>query len=328
MAASTPKSAQDYVAGITASGLSIYDDINDRPELFVPIGVLEEILTRALVGLSLDYPMKTRSKVLKQMVCRALGYPVPSSFRKTRPRFPGQNFDTYGQKSNNLQIWNETVSASRRYVLVRPNENNVVSKVRVLKGDVVASYDTTGTLTQKFQAAAKTPVGASVLVSPTDTAHLLSRRPKVGVLPIDALFGKLDALTGHTFPNPGLDQERNRGAIVHQLVQKALGAGTYSDTGQFPDVASELLELKLQTSPTIDLGLVSPESTEPLDIQPAMRHCDVRYGVFYAELDGADVRITAVVVSTGEQFFSFFRKFGGLEVNRKLQIPLPASVFE
>ena len=86
-----------------------------------------------------------------------LGYPVPKTFKKVQPRFPGQNFDTYVQKSNNLQIWNEEVSASRRYVIIRVNDMDIVTKVRVVTGDVIAAFDTTGTLTHKYQAKARKP---------------------------------------------------------------------------------------------------------------------------------------------------------------------------
>jgi len=135
------------VRAIAASGLSIYDPLTSRPNLYLKTRHLERILNDALVGLDLDYPIRTRSKVLKQAVCQALGYPVPKSFRKTKPRFPGQNFDTYVQKANNLQVWNEEVSASRRYVLIRVDARHVVTKVRVVTGRVIAKYDATGTLT-------------------------------------------------------------------------------------------------------------------------------------------------------------------------------------
>src|ERR1019366_2849728 len=111
------------------------------------------LLNRGLAGLSLArLPLRTRTKVVKTQVCRALGYPVPSSFRKTQPRFPGQFFDTYVQKSNNLQVWNEELSPTRRYVLIRLSSADVVTKVKVVTGDTLAKLDTTGTLTQKYQA--------------------------------------------------------------------------------------------------------------------------------------------------------------------------------
>jgi hypothetical protein len=110
-----------------------------------------------------------------------------------------------------------------------------------------------------------------------------------------------------------------------------LGYSSYADDGRFPDVRQQLLEVKLQTSPTIDLGLVTPDSTAPLDIPTInniqVRHCDVRYALFYAEIDRGQVAITNVYLTSGENFFSRFPKFGGKVLNKKLQIPLPSDFF-
>jgi len=93
-------------------------------------------------------------------------------------------------------------------------------------------------------------------------------------------------------------------------------------------VIDQLLEVKLQTSPTIDLGLVSPDGTGTVSDIPALRHCDVRYAVFYGTVIGAEVRLDHVIVSTGRDFFQFFQRFGGLVLNKKLQIPLPSGFFD
>lgn len=326
----TLAAARATVEKIRASGLSIYDSLSDRPDLYLSRPQLEAVLNADLIGLNLCFPIRTRSKVLKTRVCEVLGYSVPRSFKKEQPRFPGQNVDTYVQKANNLQIWNEEVSAARRYVLIRVDENDRVTRVRVANGTEIAALDKTGTLTQKFQAASRKPVTGSVLNSASDTRQLIkfveSEQPSVRG--IGEIFECLAALAGKRFKNPGLDQERNRGAILHELVQLALGELEYSDTGQFPDVPTQLLEVKLQTSPTIDLGLVSPDSEEALAINPSLRHCDVRYAVFYASTIGEELEIKHVVVSTGADFFSFFRKFEGLVTNAKLQIPLPKGFFD
>ena len=101
----------------------------------------------------------------------------------------------------------------------------------------------------------------------------------------------------------------------------------WQDNGQFPDVKEHLLEVKLQTSPTIDLGLVCPDRTEPIDDLPMFRHCDVRYAVFYASLVPLGVQLNHLVLSTGADFFNYFQLFGGLVTNRKYQIPLPGDFF-
>ena len=91
------RNPERYVEAVRQSGLSIYDPIEmGDPELWIPTPDLEQLLNAAMTGISLaGLPLRTRSKVVKEHVCRALGYPIPSSFKRTRPRFPGQLFDTY-----------------------------------------------------------------------------------------------------------------------------------------------------------------------------------------------------------------------------------------
>lgn len=338
----------EYVAKIARKGVSIYDSVD--PDLWIPTPELETLLNDELVGMSLyGLPIRTRSKVVKQAVCHALGYPVPRSFKKTRPRFPEQLFDVYIQKSNNLQIWNEEISPTRRYVLIRVSPDDVITRVKVVMGDTLALLDKTGTLTQKYQARLITGQEATELIGSEDTGNLRSMlrehghlarfnnspidNPTAGtLLPIRVIFERLEPLVGHVFADVGYDQERNRGAELHRLVCQKLGYDDYQDAGTFPDIRHQLLEVKLQTSPTIDLGLVLPGSQELLDIPKIkgkqIRPCDVRYALFHAHTDGEQIALTHFYLTTGEAFFSRFPQFQGKVVNKKLQIPLPADLFD
>ncbi len=342
--------AQAYVDAIRASGLTIYDPIVvGDPQLWIPTPELEELLNEALRGLNLGgMPLRTRSKVLKGKVCAALGYPLPTSFKKTKPRFPGQFFDTYVQKANNLQVWNEELSPTRRYVIVRVTDAGIVSRVKVVTGDTLALLDTTGTLTSKYQAQCIPGLAKTELVTSTDTERVASfvdaavdirsvatpvKQPQAGeLLPIAEIFQRLALLVDERFVDLGADQERNRGGKLHQMVCAALGYSSYQDDGQFPDVRHQILEVKLQTSPTIDLGLVRPDSIEALDVPmirgQQVRHCDVRYAVFYATIAGGYIELTNLFLTTGESFFKRFRQFQGKVLNAKLQIPLPAKFFD
>ena len=326
---------------IRESKVTIYDDLSDNPDLIFSRAQIESILNHEIVGVDLNYPLRTRAKKAKGIVCHALGYPIPSSFKKTRPRFPGQNLDVYVQKADNLQIWNEEVASQRRYALLRVNDKQQVVAVRVISGDKLAEFDTTGTLTQKYQAHSRSDVLSSFLVSARDTDELIelietsdtpnsdTLPPYIGshFLPIAGIYEILIEFVGYQFPNPGVEQERNRSAIIHELVQKALGGACYVNMGQVPDVPEQLLELKLQTSSTIDLGFARPDSTEVLTRYLNVRYCDLRYAVFYASLDGDHLTIESVIVTTGEDFFSYFRLFEGLQVNKKIQLKLPARFF-
>ena len=72
---------KDYSKAIAASGLSIYDPIEiGDPALWVPTPELQSLLDARLRGISLaGLALRTRSKVVKEHVCRALGYPRVSS---------------------------------------------------------------------------------------------------------------------------------------------------------------------------------------------------------------------------------------------------------
>lgn len=335
----------EYVQAIRNSGKTIYDRVDTESRCWLPDSVLEDLLTIGLGGLKLaGIPLRTRSKVVKKEICRSLGYPVPLSFTKTQPRFPGQNFDTYVQKSNNLQVWNEEISLSRRYVLILVSEDDVVFSVKVVTGRTLASYDSTGTFTQKFQARIS---GAAIseLVSSVDTRVLqphvsgsvnlagcspLDNPSHGGLLSIASLYRELERLVGVSFRDSGTIRDRTRGAELHALVCRALGYRVYQDNGQFPDVLNQLLEVKLQTASTIDLGLVSPDSEDVLGV-PALngdvvRHCDVRYAVFYGNTDGVNVALVGLCLLTGEDFFVKFSKCMGNERNKKLQIPIAKLV--
>lgn len=345
----TEKHHTEYKQAIALSGYDIYTLIEvGHPGHWIPSQHLEALLNEKLVGLTLEgLALRTRSKTVKEAVCEALGYPVPKSFKKTQPRFFGQQLDIYTQKSLNLQIWNEELSPTRRYAIIQVLEDDTIGKVKVVNGQQLAILDKTGTITTKYQAGLDLGTEHCELIASEDTPpmwpHLNAglvfppttspvQEPRSGELrPIREIFERLSTLVGQTFPDPGMDQERNRGAGLHGLACRVLGYSRYEDTGQFPDIKHQLLELKLQTSPTIDLGLVEPSSQDYLDVQQLghtqPRHCDTRYALFYAVTDGKTVTLTHLFVTTGEKFFTRFRKFGGKVINGKIQIPLPRDFF-
>ena len=337
-----------YIHRISENNKNIYDEAD--PNYWIPTATLERILNNGLIGLSLrNLPLRTRSKVVKQEICKILGYPIPKSFKKTQPRFPNQSFDTYIQKSHNLQIWNEDISPDRRYVIIHLTDNYFVDKVKVITGLELQLLDNTGTLTQKYQAGIHLSERTSELISSVDTniVQMLigdksiksksfrenpSSPPKIEtLLPISEIYNRLKPLIGTTFKDVGRDQERARGDTLHRLVSQELGYLQYHDDGGFPDILNQIVEVKLQMSPTIDLGLVLPSSTKKLNLPQiagvSLRHCDVRYVIFYAMLNKGIITLTHLFLTTGEDFFNRFSKFEGKVINKKLQIPLPNNFF-
>ena len=233
---------------------------------------------------------------------------------------------------------------------MRVDDQGTVTQVKVVTGYDLEKLDTTGALTQKYQARLVPGAEDAELITNEDT-HLI--RPLIHVadnldlgtvqtpledprpsqlLPISAVFDRLRSLVGTQFPDAGSNQERKRGDSLHTLVCQTLGYTRFEGDGRFPDLKHQILEVKLQTSQTIDLGLVRPDSEDLLDTLTIggrrIRHCDVRYALFCAKTDGENVSIQKVFVTTGEKFFTRFPQFQGNVTNRKLQIPLPSNFFE
>lgn len=337
----------DYVENIKKSGLTIYDFISKEDKsLYIPINELESILDKGMRGFSVDgLALRTRSKVVKSEICKVLGYPVPSSFKKTQPRFIGQNFDTYIQETLNVQIWNEPVDPERRYVFLRVNENKVISRVKVITGAELVKYDRTGTLTQKYQATMITR-NSSVLFSEKDTARidkwatddasvLVDVAPnsipkKNQLLRIASVYSKLLPMVGKSINYLDAVQERNRGAELHKMICEHLGYSKYEDDGSYPDLVNQLIEIKLQTSPTIDLGLHSPEDGADVVVASGttFKSEDIRYVVFEGEVNHDKILLKYLYLVNGKDFTEAFPLFKGKGTNAKLQLPLPSDFFD
>ena len=342
--------AQERVRAIQESNITIYDPVlTTHPDLFMPDEELEVLLDTYLHGFEVTGPIRTRSKMAKSIVAEALGYPVPTTFSRTEPRFPGQNLDVHVQTNDNLQIWNQDISPERRYVLIRPDSEGIVSAVKVIRGQQVAKWDGTGTLTSKYQARRLGGSTGSRLVSPLDTDRLLQAlQPRdvpeeiLGtqdsgespipqhVITITEVYRRALDLVGTRLPAVGAEQDRVRGEHLQVAVTKALGLALHNNQSQWPDIVSQALEVKLQTSPTVDLGLVLPSDPDPAPALGAtIRHCDARYLIAYGKVEASgETTIVEIVVVTGEHFFDEFVLFGGLVKNSKRQIRLPPDLFD
>jgi len=337
----------DYEKNIIDSGITIYSkEAVYNASLFIPIDILQSLLNKGLIGLSLSgLPLRTRSKFVKAVICRTLGFPEPNTFQKTKPTFPAQDMDVYTQKSMNLQIWNEEIEPTRRYVIIQVDNLDIIRKVKIIIGEELAVYDKTGTLTTKFQAMMPNfQVGK--LFSPKDTINVqewcnfrpidlsdtnptsLPTREKL--LPIHVVYNLLKELEGISIPHLDVLQERNRGAFLHQRICEKLGFSIYADKGTYPDIPNQLIEIKLQTSPTIDLGLHNPNDNKTVLScdEKSFTSKDIRYVIMSGIKNDDLIRIKSLFIATGEEFFQFFNMFGGKIQNVKIQIPLPQDFFD
>ena len=335
----------DYVKNIQASQLTIYDHIDpENSNRYIPTSTLEEILSNALVGFSVaGYKNRARSKIIKTEVCKILGYPVPKKFEKTKPRFPGQNFDVFGQKGSNVQIWNETIDKDRRFAIIGIDKADRITAVRVITGSKLATFDKTGKLTKKYQAtmtqynknicSVKDTEPIRNLIT-ADNCNLSAISPIKFPLPeqllgITEIYKRLLPLVGNSISYVSAVDERNRGAELHSAICHSIGYSSFKDDGKFPDIKNQLLEIKLQTSPTIDLGSHSPEEDEKIvTINGTDIHTkDIRYAVFDGDVRGSQVYLKNLYLVTGKDFPEYFPLFKGKKTNSKIQLPLPKDFF-
>lgn len=91
----------------------------------------------------------------------------------------------------------------------------------------------------------------------------------------------------HTLLSPVLldsfiapDATKNRGQTLELIVANTLVYSISADdvlAGGYPDIKNQLLEIKIQDSPTVDLGLYSPQFEEELPDIPEATTRDIRY---------------------------------------------------
>lgn len=167
------REAQKVRAIIQQRGVSVYDlPTNVESDDFFTVVQLEALLKKQLIGRTdlAGLAVRTRSRIAKTLVCEALGYQAPRSFKRVSPRLSHPLIDVYAQQSTNLQIWNEEIDTERRYVILILDDKSITN-VRVITGADLAHYDYTGTLTSKYQASRRSENYDSLLVSTSDTAY-------------------------------------------------------------------------------------------------------------------------------------------------------------
>lgn len=103
------------------------------------------------------------------------------------------------------------------------------------------------------------------------------------------------------------DVTKNRGQNLERLVDQVLGYNVDSGilSGGYPDIANQLLEVKIQDSQTVDLGRFSPQFEEPVpEMQNDFTTRDVRY--LMALTDPTEHTIDGLILLAGEDLGKHF----------------------
>jgi hypothetical protein len=120
---------------------------------------------------------------------------------------------------------------------------------------------------------------------------------------------------------------KNRGQALERLVLHLLGYSEDNLTslaGGYPDIPNQLLEIKVQDSPTVDLGKYSPETEELVFEDSNVTTGDIRYLI--ALTNSQTGIIEGIVLVPGEKLGEIFTYIS--DISFKCQRSISMSFFE
>lgn len=360
-------------------GSLIYEPPHEN--LLYEIDEIKELL-QSLIGLKIPDELSNvkRSHWTKRKIISELGYEEPDSFRdkkakKHKPKYIHQVMDIFVHKENNLQIWGEDYvpyadveidaewrekphkMSEMRIVIVKRNEENIITGFKVVKGEELENWDNTGTKTVKWQGfipdslrnEGQVYTGSSeplfsklgkseftakeklekIRTQEVETSKKLAEKPPETadlVLTIDELESVLKDLIGIELEDRG---ERLTGQLFEKKVAEKIGyefdeEDLSADRGEFPDILNQLLEIKFQDSPTIDLGRHLPTDDDELEFEWndwKLTNQDIRYVIGLGDEKEGYFELTDIVILSGGDFKEFFGVTSG--TNSKIQMSIP-----
>jgi hypothetical protein len=266
--------------------------------------------------------------------------------------------------SYNLQVWNRIPATETllvkyesgeslkctdiRFVFVRiDTENNKIASVIILTPQYIE---------QKFGKFGKPTIKHQLLISVKVRKEIYEREDKILSFPDSK---KLSYQIRHDYevPKSGMVEEpsiqnlfsisllkkmvaekligfkldaaatKNRGQALEKKVLDLLGyVANENDLlyGAFPDIRNQLLEVKVQDSPTVDLGKFSPEKEEIVIEDSCLTTFDVRYLI--ALTNPKTEIIEGIILSPGEKLGELFSYVSA--ESYKCQRAIPMSFFE
>jgi hypothetical protein len=228
------------------------------------------------------------------------GYELLS--KKGVPKILLEYVDTYIITSGttyNLQVWNRNPSASSvqvQYIDGSTLQSNEVRFILVKIDTIQKKIETIVVLTSEyivdnFGKFGKPTIKSQLIISSKFRQNILNSTDKILFYPDDlgdnSNFNNLDKFSIHDEPTIdsllpmnsikkiilkkiiGLkippSSTKKRGQLLENIFAKALGyklKENESLAGGYPDIKNQALEIKLQDSPTVDLGKYSPEFEE------------------------------------------------------------------
>ena len=266
--------------------------------------------------------------------------------------------------SYNLQVWNRVPAADTllikyesgeslkctdvRFIFVRiDSEKNSIASVIILTPEYIE---------EKFGKFGKPTIKHQLLISGKVRKEIYEREDKILLFPDSK---KLSYHIRHDYepPKTGMVEEpdikqlfsisllkkmiadkligykldaaatKNRGQALEKKVLELLGYQVNDSDllyGAFPDIRNQLLEVKVQDNPTVDLGKFTPETEEVVIKDSDLTTFDVRYLI--ALTNPKTEVIEGIILSPGEKLGELFSYVS--EKNYKCQRSIPMSFFD
>lgn len=298
--------------------------------------------------------------LVKYSTCTAAkptDYEIIPPRKKGLPRLIGELLDTYivtSGTSYNLQVWNrfpnsksalveynngKTIrSCDIRLVLIKIDvDKSIIESITILTPSyIVNKFGLFGTPTIKHQIIIsenkrKSNQGHVLLGNDTDKMISVCRNtytkpiesmtdfPKISKPFSIKLLSKIVAkkLIGEILE---ATDTKNRGQILERKVMELLG---YNDhlVGGYPDIPNQFLEVKVQDSPTVDLGKYSPEFEDIIFSDITTK--DVRYLIALTNVKTNIIE--SIVLVSGNELGDIFTFVS--DTSFKCQRSIPMSFF-
>lgn len=306
--------------------------------------------------------MITNHLLSKYIPKEAVEYEIVPPKHKGVPSFLREYIDTYIVTSGvnyNLQVWNrnpnsssvqvdlkngETLLASDvRFVLGKINEDEIIESIVIMSPEYIEDkFGKFGKQTVKQQLIisnrkreeiinkhgmiiADTNIPANLLDPENSTVvgDVTIKDEPEKVLPIETIDQQItEKLLGErldiSLPTKQKGQQLER-IVAYQLGYKKLQEGL---EGGYPDIRNQMLEVKVQDSPTIDLGRYSPQFEEQINENFTTR--TIRYLI--ALTNAINGTIDGVVLCPGDELGKHFTYVA--EKSFKCQRSIPMSFFD
>ncbi len=304
----------------------------------------------------------TNHLLSKYMPTAADEYEIVPPKQKGVPAFLREYIDTYivtTGDSYNLQVWNRNPNSASVQVDLKNGEALLASDVRFVLGKINADncietiiIMTPDYIENRFGKFGKPTVKQQLIISNKKREAIIRKggmvitdfqlpreilacddeiiNEEVGikdepnkVLPIEIIEKRIkDKLVGEK-----LDislSTKQRGQQLERMVAYQLGYRDLQDglEGGYPDIKNQMLEVKVQDSPTIDLGRYSPQFEEQINDNFTTR--TIRYLI--ALTNAEDGAIDGLIICPGEELGKYFTYVA--EKSFKCQRSIPMSFFE